>query len=347
MKKFSELLNEKKSNFRERKRSQYEALICFISTPEDKKNDIDSLFEDSIEKQSTRAEIIPKLNQIFEKYKNEIQDIDNLTITPDSLYDIALQTLAPQKITEGETTFIIGKRRGPNGGFEKTEINYSPADYEKNQEDPKALEDAIDQNKIQIEKAEVQERMLEKHYYPYVQKWAQENGFERCEITGGLIPGPKWENPDLIEMYFDAGINTQQLNIEVTSFEVKLRIDPQGIWQAAHYSRFSHFTFIAFALTEEEVRSTDRVFELAVKFGIGVLVLESKDQGEIKFKLIHSPTKNNPPNSEIETIVSRFLVHEKINDRFSSAKNQLAEEKKKLSHQLLSGINLTIGVLQK
>lgn len=175
-----------------------------------------------------------------------------------------------------------------------------------------------------------------------MQKWAQENGFERCEITGGLIPGPKWENPDLIEMYFDFGKNISSMNIEVASFEVKLSIGPQAIWQAAHYSRFSHFTFIAFALTEDKVRSADRVFELAVKFGLGVLVLEDRENDEIKFKLIHSPTKNNPPASEIEIIVSRFLDSEKIDPRFSNAKKQLLEEKKKFASQLLDGANLII-----
>ncbi len=341
MKNFSELYRESVQNLRGGNRDINNAALNFIEL-RDIKPAIDKLFEESIRNQETRSEILAKIIEIININPIAIEEDYREIITADWIYNTARAILAPKTIHEDGKRFIVGRRRGQNGGFTFTEIQESTIEENLLQQEEKTIdqiEKEISETNIQIEKVESQERKLEKYYYPHVKQWAQENGFERCEITGGLIPGPKWENPDLIEMYFDFGKNISQLNIEVTSFEVKLKIDPQAIWQAAHYSKFSHFTFIAFALTEEEVRAADRVFELAVKFGLGVLVLEKRHGDEIKFKSIHSPTKNNPPSSEIEVIISRFLDSE----RFSNTKKQLMEERQKLTHHLLQGINLVIG----
>lgn len=343
MEKFSEIYKSQIEKYRARKKTLHSTGITFINSSIELKNKIDELLEISIWNESTRAEIIEKITPIINENIERIPIEYREIITADWIYEIARSILAPKTVKKESKTFIIGRRRGPNGGFEVTEIT-EPFESEaiKTEAEEKNIEEIekkIEETNIAIEKAEEQGRKLEKFYYPGVLKWAQENGFERCEITGGLIPGPKWENPDLIEMYFDFGRNTFSLNIEVSSFEVKLRIEPQAIWQAAHYSRFSHYTFIAFALTEDEVRAADRVFELAVKFGLGILVLENQDQDEIKFKLIHSPTKNNPASSELEVIISRFLDGE----RFGTTRKQLIEEKKKFTRNLMQGINFTLG----
>lgn len=354
MENFIDLYEKKCQTYQRGRRGQHAAFISFIKKSIETKDEINKLLKDSVKNQSTRSEIISQLTPIIENHINKFAGIYNQDIAgkfsedlnADLIYNQAREILPSQIIEEDGKKYIIGKRRGSNGGFVITEMLEIPKDIESEEGEEvsiEAIETEIEKANSEIEQAELKERRLEKYYYPYVQKWAQENGFERCEITGGLIPGPKWENPDLIEMYFDFGKNIAQINIEVTSFEVKLKIEPQAIWQAAHYSRFSHYTFVAFALTEEQVRSAERIFELAVNFGIGVLVLEERGQDQINFKLIHSPTKNNPPASEIETIISRFLGSEKIDPRFSNTKKQLLEEKSKFRKELLSGMSFTFG----
>jgi hypothetical protein len=351
MEKFIDIYQKKTESYRGNRRHQNEEIINFINLSDDTRDKINTLFEDAIKNQSIRSEIISKLLPVYndhkEKfdsfYKERIFNIFKEEITADWLYYEALKILSPQTIEEDGKKFIVGRRRGSNGGFLLTEIidssvesNFENAEPEKSIAE---IEKEIDETNIQITEVENKERLLERHYYPYVQTWARENGFEKCEITGGLIPGPKWENPDLLEMYFDSGKNIPSMNIEIASFEVKLKIEPQAIWQAAHYTKFSHFTFVAFALTEEEVRSADRIFDLAVNLGIGILVLEKRNSNEIKFKQIHSPTKNNPPSNEIETIVSRFLD----GNRFANTKKHFLEEKSRFARQLIGGVNLIIA----
>jgi hypothetical protein len=119
------------------------------------------------------------------------------------------------------------------------------------------------------EKAEAldSERLkLEKEYYPLVKAWAEQEGYAHCEITGGKLPGFKWENPDLIAIDYVVNEYARSVAFDITSFEVKLRVEPSAIWQAAHYKHFSLEVYVAFAQDEKTIREQDggRVFDLAI-----------------------------------------------------------------------------------
>ena len=118
------------------------------------------------------------------------------------------------------------------------------------------------------------------------------------------MPGYKWENPDLIAVDYSVSKLLRSLQYSVTSFEVKLRVEPQSVWQAAHYLRFSHEGYLAIAKDEHEVsnRYEGRVFELAVELGLGVLCYDKNAQ---QFKEIQTPRAASPDQHRVQdTIVS-------------------------------------------
>lgn len=322
-------------------RGKKRALMNYVCNHfEENKESVEKLNKalfDSIKNQENRSEIIEKLVRPVELIFNETSSGGQFNIDAEWVYMSARHLLPGREYTEGDKTYIIGARRGQDGGFTQTlkidnygKIAGNDEIIDSKTEDQ--IEEEIAKTLEQQEIIEKDEKRLEKHYYPMVQAWARNNGFERCEITGGMLPGPKWENPDLIEIYAEAGKNTVSISIEVTCFEVKLKIDPYAVWQAAHYKKFSTYTFIAFAISEHEVRDQKRIFDLAISLGLGVLVL---DNGS--FKAIHYPTRNAPEISEIEVIASRFA------DKFpDTLRNQIEGERLRLASLLLSGISLGI-----
>ena len=122
MKKFSELHNEQINNYIGANRRLHEAARSFTEATEEIKNKIDQIFSDSIINQSTRSEIISKLSPVFEYYNANISDDYKEKITADWLYYEGLRILSPQIIEENGKKFIVGRRRGSNGGFVITEI---------------------------------------------------------------------------------------------------------------------------------------------------------------------------------------------------------------------------------
>ena len=150
-----------------------------------------------------------------------------------------------------------------------------------------------------------EELRLEKHYYGKVKQWANKNGYDNCIVTGGKTPGYKWENPDLIAVDFETNRLSRSLIYEVTSFEVKLKVEPYACWQAAHYLGFSNRSYVVFTKEENQVRSESegRVFDLAIQLGLGVLSYD-KESGE--FKEIQSPRTHYPSATMIEGIIINF-----------------------------------------
>jgi hypothetical protein len=300
-------------------------------------DELNTFFRNAILRRQTRSEVILGLEPIVERMFPSIEGRPN-EVNAEWIYTSARSLLPGKNISDEDgSVYIIGARRGQDGGFTCTlkidrEIENMPGDDAHLPQTEEGIDEEIAKTLQQQENVEIQERRLERHFYPLVLNWARSNGFERCEITGGMLPGPKWENPDLIEIYAEVGKNTASISIEVACFEVKLKIDPYAVWQAAHYKKFSTYTFIAFALSEREVRDQSRVFELAVSLGLGVLVLEGD-----AFKIIQHPARNIPDSSEIEIITSRFA------DRFpDTLRNQIDSERIRLAKILLSGIALGI-----
>lgn len=336
MEKFSEWCKANEAGFIGNNRAKIQSIVKILGSSQELRTQIDELFERAGLQEYSRTQIFDPLSEIIEFAKSRNEFTWPEIVTEDWLYFVASRRWLPQFVDQNDVKYIIARRRGSSGGFSKSPLPEDQFSEEQEQVEIQKLEEQIVENTNTIEKAEEQGRRLEKFYYPSVLKWAQQNGFERCEITGGLIPGPRWENPDLLEIYSEFNPYTSYLNFEITSFEVKLRVEPQAVWQAAHYSRFSHYSFVAFALSEAEVRSSERVFEMAVQLGLGILVLkDGLDPSGTEFKLIHSPVKNSPSASEVELIISRFLDA----DRFTATRRVLEEEKKKMGVGIVTGIN--------
>jgi hypothetical protein len=155
----------------------------------------------------------------------------------------------------------------------------------------------------QAEKLDSKSLRLEKEYYPLVKAWAQQVGYDKCEITGGKLPGYRWENPDLIAIDYVVNEYARSVAFDITSFEVKLLVEPSAICQAAHYKHFSLAVYIAFAQNEKTIREQDggRVFDLAIELGLGVLAFEDG-----KFKIIQSPKPHVPQESAVSQILSNY-----------------------------------------
>jgi hypothetical protein len=79
-----------------------------------------------------------------------------------------------------------------------------------------------------------------------------------------MLPGYRWENPDLIAVDYVVSKITRSTIFDISSFEVKLRVEPYAVWQAAHYKRFSTEVYIAFAKEEKQIREQNdgRLFDL-------------------------------------------------------------------------------------
>jgi hypothetical protein len=256
-------------------------------------------------------------------------------------YTTARSNLA-QNIINNNIQTVYSRRRGFRGGFEKREYPIAEVNTDiiiDNQpiNDVPGIENAVAETNREIENIEIRGRELEKYYYKPVLEWARLNGYGGCQITAGLIPGPRWENPDLLEISVNFGENISSLNIEISSFEVKLKVDPQAVWQAAHYSKFSHHSFIAFAKSEREVREEERVFDLAVQFGLGILVLE-ENSDTVKFKQIHSPTTKNPSSIEMNNIIENFIDA----TAFAEVRDFLQQEQRSLARHLIGLLGLRI-----
>lgn len=233
---------------------------------------------------------------IAEQIDNQPQNSDE--IDADEVFVSIRRSLNGFRTDDGST---ITPRRGQFGG-----LYLLPAIADQNQITELAKNvDAIVKVEKEQEETDKQERELEKNFYPLVQKWAVENGYEQTKITGGKLPGFKWENPDLIEVQYSVGEFTRSIDFGITCFEVKLKVEPFGVWQAAHYRKFSREVYIAFAKSEADVRERDngRIFDMAVELGIGVLALNKQRDAFIQ---IHAPAQSTPALSEINLVISRF-----------------------------------------
>lgn len=308
--KFTDLLKQATDNGNKSRRREISQEILSEEKSEFQSN-INTIFDNAIVNKSTASEIINLLNKII---------IDErLEIDPYWIYSQARELFKNSTATIENREFTIRNRIGQRGGFYLS-------DKTATEETTPPKEEALEKVNEDQEKLEERSRTLEKDFYPLVKEWADENGFDGTEITGGLLPRPKWENPDLVYISYDIGEYTNSIDWEVASFEVKLRVEPYGIWQASNYKKFSTWSYVAFAKNENEVRQQDygRVFELAVEQGIGVLVLE-ENNGKIRFREIHSPIRNTPKANELNTVINSFTNKiESVLEKSSKAKKDLA-----------------------
>lgn len=334
---FSDLLQEEVNNggYRTRNRIIIECICNIILNDQNLKEGIDNALIQSIKECHTRDQIFENIQQYCQEVEqrlrtraipNHHEDNNGAAINgfledgqrvTDLIYHRALSLLSGHQITIEETEYTIRRRQGPNGGLYTTLTEAAQG----NNQELENIKSEIEENINQIEQAEAQNKRLEKHYYPVVLEWSRTHGFPECRIIGGQLSGAKWENPDLIEISCDHKPNTVSMEIAITSFEVKLKIDPYAVWQAAHYKKFSTYTFLAFAQKKEDLLQSDKesILELAISFGLGILTLRNDNDQE--FELVHFPTRNNPSNREIDILVSRYS---EFHQNFQLAKRELA-----------------------
>lgn len=214
-----------------------------------------------------------------------------------------LRNLLNGKVVADEQLRIVAIR-GRTGGLSTVPLAVAPQLNVGVQQQVLEVETASDQ----VEETELR---LERQYYTFAQIWAREAGFANCIITGGQIPGFKWENPDLLHVDHWIDEITNALGFDITAFEVKLRVEPSAVWQAANYNRFAQASYVAFAKSAKEVREKDdgRVFELAVELGMGVLAFDAADR---RFFEIQSPRLATPNQLRVTETLQNFRTNEAV-----------------------------------
>lgn len=314
MKDFTDLLKESMSNWNNGQRKvDAENFLRLIDNNQDKKSGLNKIFSDAIIENLTRTEIIDKLEKLI--------DGNSIGADPNWIYSQARNIFRNLQVNKEEKSYSVKNRVGQRGGFYLQENLAPKPEIRIDEENLKNFE-------TEQEVAESKGRELEKDFYPYVKIWADNNGFDGCEITGGALPRPRWENPDLLHVSYDIGDCTLSIEWEVTSFEVKLKVEPYAIWQAANYKKFSNWSYVAFAKSEREIRDQDdgRVFDLAIEQGIGVLALEVAN-GIPCFREIHSPVRNTPNSAEFNNFIRDFSKKvNSIKEKIEAAKSDLQKK---------------------
>lgn len=202
--------------------------------------------------------------------------------------------------------------RGRAGGLKLLEIEKLNS--------PAVTDEQINKFESEAEEIDDKEKVLEKDFYPMVRAWALEAGYKSCEISGDKKKGHSWENPDLISVDYSFNKIFRSIDFDVASFEVKLKIKPSAIWQAAHYLKFSNEVYVAFAKSSKEIKEKDkeRVFSLAVELGLGVLAYENN-----KFTEIQSPRRNKPDQEMVAEFVDNFSSLDSVGQAVKRATEDL------------------------
>lgn len=273
----------------------------------------EKLFNVIIVEQGKKQDVLDFLNaQLVEA---DLKDID-----ASEIFNWLRIALNGKTVAYDNKELTIGCRKGGSGGF----YTVDQANESLGPEIPKNLEKI--QEEFEEEEAKIEEkgRDLEKSYYEPVRIFAVNNGFEDCKITGGRIPRPKWENPDLVQISYNVGRYLNTIEFEIASFEVKLKVEPFAVWQAANYKKFSTWVYVAFAKSAKEIKEKDggAIFSIAVDLGIGVLAFNSSTG---QFEEIHSSSRNLPRPSEVDSFIGDF---------YSEFKVQVDESKKELQTTL-------------
>lgn len=234
--------------------------------------------------------------------------------------------------------YAVQKRRGPTGGF----ILTKESDPQVNSNPPAEIEGnsiAVIDNDGSNNSAEVKEALSEFNFYQRVKDWAENNDYKLTEIIGGQITGRKWENPDLIEIYSEYNSSMLQLDFYITSFEVKLELSIDAIWQASNYQKFSHYVYLAIASEDfnENDDSNLKLIDTAVTAGLGILVLKNN-----QFTRINYPRRNEPTARDLNELIGRYFNRSFRQNIFERPKSRYAAEKKNLQAELLNGGEVSI-----
>lgn len=342
---FTQLLEEiiLVGSFRAARRNRYHCIIGLIKSIDGFKADIDKAILESLTNQLYRASFQESIQKVITEYQDHLNKIEEINEFPEISSDYIkniindLNNIIYTTVRDSLSNRTIGNiriqcRAGALGGFELIEQNPigENSQVENHEEtagnQPKNIAAELTENETATVKLEEKIRKLEKHFYESVRNWAlKNNDGVNCVITGGRLPFPKWENPDLVQVDAIVGQFTKKIEFEITAFEVKLRVEPYAVWQAANYKRFSSYVYVAFAKNEEDVRGQDggRVFDIAVDLGVGVLVLENASDTLPVFKEIHAPRRNTPLDADINSVLAGYRSIDQIQNVIRVSESEL------------------------
>jgi hypothetical protein len=178
---------------------------------------------------------------------------------------------------------------------------------------PEVNQSAMEAAKNRVAEADqrkIEEQREERDLYPYVERWASAAGYGIVKVVGDLHPRSSWENPDLlaVDCYEHEWLIGSEY--EITAIEVKLAFDIVGIWQAAHYRRFSHFVYLACYEDQGAMRRMldGKLLDIAVELGLGILSLAAAGRGLGCFE-ISSPCRQQPLAREVDRLLNDYASH--------------------------------------
>lgn len=359
----ADLINFRVGNANTIWRGKLEPFRLALEANSDKRDRLNAKINELINKEAGREDFIQVFSEILGDVVNPVVNGDealnvilidlnkairglNPSLAADSdevpsipLYNFIRDNIGhlPASDFEGrEGRYSVQKRRGPEGGFiltKESEINADdPNDVQVNAGPDLNINDDDDGNfGVALE---VEEARKEFYYYKQVKSWAEGNDYKLTEIIGGQLTGRKWENPDLIEIYSEYNGSMLQLDFYITSFEVKLELSIDAIWQASNYQRFSHYVYLAIASEDfnENDDSSLKLIDAAVTAGLGILVYRNGG-----FTRINYPRRNEPTAKDLNELIGRYFNKSFRQDIFERPKSRYAAEKKNLQTELLNG----------
>jgi hypothetical protein len=268
---------------------------------------LENLIEELAKKGESRDETVARLDDWARRYRSPLGLTEDV-VDGEYVYGVLRTRLPGKKIGQTE----IEARQGRRGGFRlKTEITRVIQ---------KTLEITLTEaDQASVDKALERESNLERSLYEPARVWALTTGYDKCVIAGNARRQGKWGNPDLIEIVAEFDHYSGTARWYITAIEVKPRLIPEAVWQAASYKSFAHEAYVAFGLTESQLLiNDDKVLQLAVELGVGILCLTDQSSSDERvFKRIHFPTRGNPTQESVEEALKKFHKQGNRNDEIS------------------------------
>lgn len=224
----------------------------------------------------------------------------------EQLDDIARQQGWASEVLEEAKSELLQKNlaaqaRGRLGGLREVEPE-PPAEM-----DTSVLENAKKRERDQTETYATQVERDERSLYPRLETWARNAGYPIVSLVADQRPEGRsvWENPDLLLVDVLPLTWSVTPQFDVTAVEVKLSLNPQAVWQAAHYRTFAHFVYLACLEDPDDMRKSiheGRLFSLAATLGLGLLSIHPVGKG-LRVDEIHSPGRQMPEPSAVDRIL--------------------------------------------
>ena len=126
------------------------------------------------------------------------------------------------------------------------------------------------------------------------------NDLEECtlvRVMGNSRLRFKWSTPDVVGYWMEKTTSRYQNPPELVAGELKTdtKYDQliEAFGQAASYLLFCHKSYIAVP-EDSDSRALDRLENLCISFGIGLLLFDDKDPNKVEFKIRNRAQRHEP-----------------------------------------------------